>query len=148
MICKLFPMIFLVLGSCHIVNYKQVQPLNTTNSSETKTMRSVSEQENYIEMSEPALTGFKSKLIKIKIGDTKEQVINLLGTPTYERGVSKKESDRILYYSLDYFVKKREEKNFSEAEDKLVTIYFTTNWKVRELSTNIEGVKNIPRIYN
>ncbi|WP_266169718.1 hypothetical protein [Dyella subtropica] len=82
-----------------------------------------------------------AKVKNLQLGDTRESVISSLGRPSLELNDKAKESDRVIGYTLSYFLKKCGSTSTSDENDRIVRLSFGVDGRLRL----IEGI-NIPSV--
>ena len=97
----------------------------------------------YYEMPVNDMMRFRNLVNQIKLGDSSEQVISILGHPTYDQLIAGKEADApIRGRSLKYYVRRYEKNIVNEKEDKLVSIIIDNSNRVVKVMSNCEGIPN------
>lgn len=93
------------------------------------------------EMSTEQTTQFLAALTTLKVGDTYEQVISILGTPFKETTIrGKKIDDPVRGTSVTYYLSKIHATMVNEKKDKYVLLAFDSNKKLVSGWTNIAGL--------
>ena len=87
----------------------------------------------WFKLDPPAKRVLFEKAVTLKRGDSYESVTNQLGTPTYDRRVAPKESNRIIGRSLTYYAVKLDKNLVNELQDELVDVFLDEKNKVQSV---------------
>lgn len=97
----------------------------------------------YYEMGAQEIAQLKANMVKVQLGDSREKVRQLLGTPTDEKKLAKKDiNDSWFEWKMEYYVKIWEKGLVNEKYDKSVNLFFNKNDQLIEVVSNVDGIDN------
>jgi len=117
-----------------------------TNSQESKLSNlSAPTSGIYFEMPIAEVEAFRKNIKQIKIGDTVETVIDILGQPTYDQVLAGKEANALVQgRKFKYYLRRYERDLVNEKQDRLVSILFNLNNRITRITSNCDGILNRP----
>jgi len=92
----------------------------------------------YFEMNEEKRIQFFKQLSDVKLGDSVPHVIKLLGMPTYDRDMARKEKNEIIYRLLSYYVRKKDRMTANN-NDEVVRLIFSPSGILIMIESNVQG---------
>lgn len=98
----------------------------------------------YFRLTEPQKASLIEDLKKIQLGDSRQQVEELLGRPWSDHLVRTKEKNKPIGFFVTYYVVKWSKESVNEKMDQFVLFRFDNGEKLQKIISHVPGVTNRP----
>ena len=88
----------------------------------------------YFQATTEAKQRLVSLTLKIRKGDSAESVIRILGEPTIDQALSRKESDKVVGRELRYYLLRWKNGLVNELHDEMVSVWLDPSNQVKSIS--------------
>ncbi len=128
-----------VLPHSDSANTKKVIPSTTRGASPMQ-----QQSQPYIQLSQADLRTFVANVNKIKIGDTRQAVRELLGKPWSDHLARQKMTDKPIGRFVTYYVVKQDKSLVNEHLDKMVLFRFDGSDRLIKIVSKVPGISSRP----
>jgi hypothetical protein len=98
----------------------------------------------YLQMSDKEKRTLIDNVKKIQLGDKRKQVEALLGKPSEDYPVSRKENNKPIGRLVKYYVLKLDKDLVNEKYDRYVLFQFDNNDSLKKIFSDVPGIENRP----
>lgn len=92
---------------------------------------------------------FFERLVNVKIGETRTEIIHRLGLPSYDEVGTRKEDGKFIVRSVTYYIKRLNKELVNEIHDRMVILYFNEKDALTGAFSNVENYQSdIPEGFN
>lgn len=106
-------------------------------------MDDIREKDYYYVIPEEKRKTFLVNVVKVNLGDSRKKVIEILGKPTNDQVMMRKENREIIGRDIDYYFKRYEEGLVNEKYDRVISFYFDKEDKLTKITTNVEEILDL-----